>query len=596
MTTLVLGFPPSVNGFILSIDTQSSPRHTWPDKEQVLVLKIDVIKNCCEEAKFHILEMIFGTFNEKDKMKKLSATYMPSEAHGAAIPFMGRPPLAFPDDPYDYFELVKKGLPRTGKPRKVLIVGAGIAGLVAAFELLRAGHEPTVLEASQRVGGRIYTYREPFSEGLYGEAGAMRIPKIHEVTLWYIKDLLGLKTRSFPNVNVEERGFYYLDGKLTPAWRVVDDPDFAANRILRLWKKSFAPIVEKMQEGVEQGRPYEVWASLMERYKDISFREFLTKECSVPWSREDLRLFGIIGLGLGGYESMLQISFAEWMRIFYAGWDLDQQEVIGGLDQFPHRLINLRPKGSEQTVADRIRFGTVVTRIRHSETSVTVTYKSVAGEKQCTGDYVILTVPFPLIDTLVTVEPPFSPAKYRAIRNTHYIASAKVFLQTRERFWEEEDLRGQVRAGTVITDLPIRASYFPHDVFGAAKRGMIIASYTWEDDAVKWYSMDSQERVIAAAGMLGKIFPQVAEQCEVGASVAWHQEPFARGAFPLYYPGQINFTKEVMKPEGRIYLAGDHASYGHGWIEGAVRSGLRASLSITEASLSKENVRRSLKR
>ena len=524
-------------------------------------------------------------------MKKLSATPTPSGAHVplTAKPFQGRSPLPFPDDPYDYLELVKKGLPKTGNPQKVLIIGAGIAGLVAAFELLRAGHEPTVLEAAQRVGGRIYTYREPFYEGLYGEAGAMRIPKIHQVTLWYIKNLLGLKTRSFPNVNVEERGFYYLDGKLTPAWRVVDDPDFAANRIFRLWKKSFVPIEAKMQAGVKQGRPYEVWASLMERYKDISFREFLTKECAVPWSREDLRLFGIIGLGLGGYESMLQIAFAEWMRIFYAGWDLDQQEVIGGLDQFPCRLINLRPQGSEQTVADRIRFGSVATRIRHSDTGVTVTYKTVAGEKQCTGDYVIVTVPLPLIDTLVKIEPPFSPAKYRAIRNMHYIASAKVFLQTRERLWEKEDLQGHARAGTVITDLPIRAAYFSHDVFKDAKRGVIIASYTWEDDAVKWYSMDPQERVVTAAGMLAKIFPPLAKQFEVGASVAWHQEPFARGAFPLYHPGQIDFTKEVIKPEGRLYLAGDHASYGHGWIEGAVHSGLRASLSITEDALKKEN-------
>ena len=79
----------------------------------------------------------------------------------------------------DYVNVVRQGIAKnyqSARPKKVIIVGAGLAGLSAAYELLEAGHEPLVLEAQQRVGGRIYTMREPFSRGLYGEAGAMRIP------------------------------------------------------------------------------------------------------------------------------------------------------------------------------------------------------------------------------------------------------------------------------------------------------------------------------------------------------------------------------------------------------------------------------------
>jgi monoamine oxidase len=85
-----------------------------------------------------------------------------------------------------WLRIARQGLPRReGAPKRVVIVGAGMAGLVAAWELARAGHEPVVLEARGRVGGRVLTLREPFTDGLYAEAGAMRIPRTHDLTLAY---------------------------------------------------------------------------------------------------------------------------------------------------------------------------------------------------------------------------------------------------------------------------------------------------------------------------------------------------------------------------------------------------------------------------
>src|SRR5574341_2254917 len=90
--------------------------------------------------------------------------------------------------PPDTLALIHSGLPpRATRPKKVIVVGAGMAGLVAAYELLRAGHDPLILEAQQRVGGRVYTLRAPFTHGLYAEVGAMRIPRAHALTLAYIE-------------------------------------------------------------------------------------------------------------------------------------------------------------------------------------------------------------------------------------------------------------------------------------------------------------------------------------------------------------------------------------------------------------------------
>jgi monoamine oxidase len=495
-------------------------------------------------------------------------------------------PRHFPDDPFDYLALVKKGLPRARRPRTVLIVGAGAAGLTAAFELLRAGHEPVILEASHRAGGRLYTMREAFSAGLYGEAGSMRIPEVHRTTLYYTRELFGLRTRLFPNVDVDDRGFYHLGGRLFAGREVKNAPDFAANRVLRLWDETLAPLRERLDRASDDRFPA-AWRELAEEFRDFSLRDFLVRGPK-PWSAEELKLFGLVGLGLGGYDSMLGIAFLELLRVFYCGWDRDQVEIVGGCDLLARKLLTVPPPGCGRTLEERIRFGAEAVRIEQSGEGVTVHWRGPAGRGKMQGDYLILTVPFPVLATTVEVDPPFSPGKRRAIQNLHYIASAKVFLQVRERFWEPASPGGPSSAGTTITDLPLRAAYFPLEPFPQTCRSLILASYTWAEDAERWYPLRPEERVAVAARQLGRIFPAFLDQCETGASIAWHQEPFARGAFALFTPGQMEMHEDIVRPEGRIRIAGEHASLVHGWVEGAIQSGLRAALQIAEEAAARD--------
>src|SRR5574341_577171 len=113
----------------------------------------------------------------------------------------------------DYLEVIRKGIRsrfKDGKPKKVVIVGAGMAGLVAGYELKRAGHNPIILEGKQRVARQVYTLRQPFTEGLYAEVGAMRIPRAHKLTLEYI-DKFGLAANDFTMDN--PNAYYYIGGK-----------------------------------------------------------------------------------------------------------------------------------------------------------------------------------------------------------------------------------------------------------------------------------------------------------------------------------------------------------------------------------------------
>src|SRR5512142_561106 len=109
-----------------------------------------------------------------------------------------------------YQAVIERGIRsqfQDAKPKKVVIVGAGMAGSAAAYELQRAGHTPVVLEAQHRVGGRVHTLRDPFTEGLYAEVGAMRIPRAHVLTLAYINKW-GLKTNDFTMDN--PNAYYYI--------------------------------------------------------------------------------------------------------------------------------------------------------------------------------------------------------------------------------------------------------------------------------------------------------------------------------------------------------------------------------------------------
>ena len=463
----------------------------------------------------------------------------------------------------EYLALIHHGLPPTRRPKKVILVGAGMAGLVAADLLLKAGHEPIILEAQHRVGGRIFTVREPFAPGLYGEAGAMRIPISHTLTMAYVEKF-GLKTYPFtlenPQAYCHLRGIKHRRAEADTNLDLFGyefAPYERGKSLGRLWEEALHPIVQKLEREGETA-----WEEIYATYDQYSVREFL--EDVNHWSESAIEIFGL----LFNQEAMMNSSFLELLREEVGGFYTNLVQLVGGTEQLPLAFL--------PALKNHIRFGAKMTALDQSPSDVTIHYRTLAGNMQVSGDYAILTVPFPVLRH-VEVFKPFTFAKQRAIRQLHYDASAKIFLQFRRRFWEEDD---GIYGGGTVTDLAVRNVFYPEHG-RATGRGVMLASYTWAEDAQRWGSLSERDRIEQALENILQIHPQAREEFEVGASKMWHDDEFAGGAFALFDPGQQTLLhNHIIAPEGRIHFAGEHASLAHAWIQGAIESGLRAANEI----------------
>jgi monoamine oxidase len=474
-------------------------------------------------------------------------------------------PLVVKPVPGDVLRVPDEGLEqREGDRRRVLVLGGGLAGLVAAYELERQGHDPIVLEAQNRVGGRIHTIRK-FAPGLYAEAGGMRIPKAHDLTLAYCANF-GLALRPFVMGN--PKGLVFVGGQRMTAAEAAADPDKLGFPVAEsergkscatLWENAIGPLRALLQkEGTEPG-----WATITAKYDSYSLEEFLQES---GWSAGAIEMYGVLEF----VESDMQNAFLETLREDLGGAYVDMHEIVGGMDLLPNAFCS--------ALSGRIRFGAEVQAIEQDESSVTVHYRTAAGRFSLSGDYAICALPF---GCLRQVEAKFSHEKQKAIRELNYSASTKVLLQVRTRRWETED---GIDAGATCTDLSVRRMNYPTPD-PSTTRGVLLASYTWGQDALRWGSLDEETRIEQALDDVEQIHPWIREEFECGASHAWYSDPWAGGAFALFDPGQQTALQpSVVATEGRVLFAGEHCSLYHAWIQGALESGIRAAREIHEAA------------
>jgi len=351
-----------------------------------------------------------------------------------------------------------------------------MAGLVAAYELTQLGHDVTVLEARTRPGGRVHTLREPFSDGLFAEEGAARIPDKHELTLKYVKQF-------------------------------------------ELPLEPFYP----------------------SRLNAVRFDR---------GSREEVPIDGFTDAMTQNYGGELGGRPERWRKI------------KGGAD--------LLPKAFARRLESKIIYGAPVMRVEQDAKTARVVFSKAGATQTMTADAVLCTIPFSVLRNIDL--PALSERKRDAIKRTQYDAVSRVYLQTKNRFWEERGLNGfAFTRGAIEIWQPTWSQPGP--------RG-ILMTYARPGEAERITKLKETERIETTLKQLDGIFSGLRASFERGATKCWLDDEWSRGAWA--FVGLTEYPTAVV-PDGRIHFAGEHLSAWSSWMQGALSSGLRAMREIDEA-------------
>ena len=471
----------------------------------------------------------------------------------AGVAFFPPSPLSFPVQ-----------LKRRGPAKKVIIVGAGLAGLSAGFELTQAGHDVTILEAQTRAGGRACSIRQPFSDGLYAEAGATTIADTNDLTLKYAH-LFGLQLDSW-DAPPELQDILYIRGRsvrrtpgIEPDLPFDLPPEEKKLGRAGLFKKYAAPVYPEIGDIRDPNWPP---ASLW-KYDRMSYTDFLRSRCASSEAIARMSVFGIWGDGLDTVSALMVLredAFLESAKYDY--------HIRGGND--------LLPRAFADRLKEKILYGSPVVRIDHDKSGVRVVFQRRNEHYTLAGEFLIIAIPFSVLRRL-GLSPHFSPEKQKVIEQLPYYSVARVYLQSRRKFWVEQGLTGNVFGNLAIGSVMDISSGQP------GPRG-ILHNYADGPQARRICAMKEQDRINFVLEEMEKVLPGIRENFEGGVSKCWDEDEWERGASSWYKPGQMQeFWPHVARPEGRVHFAGDHTSPWIRWMQGALFSGIRAAKEVNEA-------------
>lgn len=430
----------------------------------------------------------------------------------------------------------------------VIVAGAGLAGLTAAFELQRRGARVTVVEARARVGGRVWTRRDGFADGQHAEAGGDLIDPDQESIRRMAEDL-GLSLSP-----ILRNGFAYVrPGARAP----VIEPVSAAGGAWAELAKAAEPWVRAYR--VSERR----WdGPIARRLADCSVAEWLDDLGADPRLRA--RLNGLRGFFLADPEQLSLLALVDQLATESPAADRFYR-ITGGNDRLATALV--------ERLEEPVHLKTLVRAVVQRRGPVRVTLRGRNGQGHMMADALVLALPATMVRR-IAFTPPLPVSQRSALRDLRYGPATKTLLQFDRRFW-----RRPGRTLAYGTDLPIGAIWDGNE----EQRGRggiltLLAGGSASHDAKQLLTHGGAEAMAAQLKWLG------ATKAVLRAAhhVSWEDDPFVRGGYAVFHRGYDPEQRAwLSRPHGRILFAGEHTSLRwQGYMNGAVESGLRAALEV----------------
>jgi monoamine oxidase len=457
--------------------------------------------------------------------------------------------------------------------QRIVVVGAGLAGLTAAYRLKQAGYTAQVYEASDRVGGRCWSYRTSsgtWADGQVAEHGGELIDQNH-TAMRQLAQELGFKLDNL--LAAQQNGtedFYWLDGAYYSYDELTADlngiyqklhKDVSAASYPTLWNLSTPrgreldamSIVQWLDETCPNGGS----KSRLGRILDIAYNIEYGAECSEQSSLNLLYLLGYSGQGQ--------------FRIF--GPSNEKYHVTGGNDQIPEALAAALPgqitRGSEL----------VAIASNSSRSTWTLTFKEGLTTRTVTADRVVLALPFSMLRTVDFRKANFDPLKVTAIKELGMGTNSKLHLQFSKRIWNSLGNNGNTYADTGYQDTW-------EVTRGQSGTSGILVDYTGGKIGASFGSGTPASRAKQFLAQIEPVLPGITKQWNGRAAIDfWAGNPWTRGSYSYWKVGQYTrFAGMEGAMQGTCHFAGEHTSQDfQGYLNGAVDTGQRAANEILAA-------------
>jgi len=441
------------------------------------------------------------------------------------------------------------------KPKKVIIAGGGIGGLCCGYELMKRGHEVTVLEAAGRVGGHVRTIHDGYADGLYVDAGAEHFTKPGYDLYWgYVKEF------DLPYITDHRREHIlrWMDDRMYSEEELADPKVLAGMNFNQTeidflrrnpWWNFSSLYFDRYDSAFTN--EYEPFAAGLNDLDKITVSDLLKKDGASPAAIKRL----------GGNSSALH---QVWHHAI-----LKKR----GVPVFPTQIFRLAggnsllPETFSKHLGERVHLGCPVIAIRHGDSGVTVSYRQYGKPAEISADYLVCCMSAVMLRQL-PITPALPDGKRWMVENMPYYSATRPVLQTRTKFWREEKISPNISFG---------ASALEH-VWSQAEdvkteRGLIVGTAS---PGVK----PDQSLAIWRSRYPGKL-----DQIEYASIIDWSQDPWAMACETTSHrPGELaKFWPAAMEPCGRIHFAGaycDNLNWGQ---EAATRSANRVALAIDKA-------------